>query len=221
MVMHLCRFKDPDVERKKQRAQRFNLVGRDVQQAYSRDAYRAKRLRKMSRSRFPLEYFASARRCLPANVHSALCVFQIDADLEKDKMLKRAERFGTNHPELEQIKKEQRAARFGIVDEETKKKQRLDKFKPLPNAGKINFNMSVKQDDDFEAKRKVRGSRLRLSGVLAARQSGYGSEVKNLFAGHDVCCGYQQGKGFKKGRSSWRPTRVTGTLLPTLCWSAV
>ncbi|GLI69145.1 hypothetical protein VaNZ11_013702 [Volvox africanus] len=102
------RFKDPDAERKKQRAQRFNLI---------------------------------------------------DADLEKEKMLKRAERFGTNHPELEQIKKEQRAARFGIVDEETKKKQRLEKFKPLPNAAKLNFNVSIKQDDDFETKRQARAAR--------------------------------------------------------------
>ncbi|GLC44338.1 hypothetical protein PLESTB_000480700 [Pleodorina starrii] len=106
------RFKDPDTERKKQRAQRFGLV---------------------------------------------------DADLEKDKMLKRAERFGTNHPELEQIKKEQRAARFGIVDEETKKKQRLEKFRPLPNAVKANFNVSIKQDDDFEAKRKARAERFAAS----------------------------------------------------------
>ncbi|PNH09502.1 SAP domain-containing ribonucleoprotein, partial [Tetrabaena socialis] len=96
------RFKDPDTERLKQRAQRFNVV---------------------------------------------------DANLEKDKALKRAERFGTQHPELELIKKEQRAARFGIVDEETKKKQRLDKFKPLP-ADKPDFGVAVKQDDDFEAKRK-------------------------------------------------------------------
>ncbi|EFJ52083.1 hypothetical protein VOLCADRAFT_103091 [Volvox carteri f. nagariensis] len=102
------RFKDPDMERKKQRAQRFNLI---------------------------------------------------DADLEKEKMMKRAERFGTKHPELEQIKKEQRAARFGIVDEETKKKQRLEKFKPLSNPAKANFNLSVKQDDDFEAKRQARAAR--------------------------------------------------------------
>lgn len=85
---------------------------------------------------------------------------QIDADLEKEKALKRAERFGIEHPELEAIKKEQRAARFGIVDEETKKKQRLDKFKPLPAGGggakdKPDFNVAIKSDDDFEAKRKV------------------------------------------------------------------
>ncbi len=89
------------------------------------------------------------------SVHS-----QIDADLEKEKALKRAERFGIEHPELEAIKKEQRAARFGIVDEETRKKQRLDKFKPLPAGGgakdKPDFNVAIKADDDFEAKRKVR-----------------------------------------------------------------
>ncbi|KXZ56525.1 hypothetical protein GPECTOR_1g471 [Gonium pectorale] len=102
------RFKDPDTERKKQRAQRFNLI---------------------------------------------------DADLEKDKMLKRAERFGTSHPELDKIKLEQRAARFGIVDEETKKKQRLDKFKPLPSGEKANFGVAVKQDADFEEKRKARAAR--------------------------------------------------------------
>ncbi|GFR41118.1 hypothetical protein Agub_g1762 [Astrephomene gubernaculifera] len=81
----------------------------------------------------------------------------IDADLEKEKMFKRAERFGTSHPELDKIKKEQRAARFGIVDEETKKKQRQEKFKPLTS--KPDFNMSFKQDDDFEAKKKARAER--------------------------------------------------------------
>lgn len=70
-------------------------------------------------------------------------------------MLKRAERFGVSHPELEKIKKEQRAARFGIVDEETKKKQRMEKFKPLPTNAKANFDVSIKQDADFEAKRQV------------------------------------------------------------------
>ncbi|KAG2450161.1 hypothetical protein HYH02_000263 [Chlamydomonas schloesseri] len=104
------RFKDPDDERKKQRAQRFNIL---------------------------------------------------DPDLEKEKQLKRAERFGTKHPELEQKKKDQRAARFGIVDEETKKKQRLDKFKPLTAAAaeKANFNITLKSDEDFEAKRKARAAR--------------------------------------------------------------
>ncbi|PNW85204.1 hypothetical protein CHLRE_03g176100v5 [Chlamydomonas reinhardtii] len=104
------RFKDPDDDRKKQRAQRFNIL---------------------------------------------------DPDLEKEKQLKRAERFGTKHPELEQKKKDQRAARFGIVDEETKKKQRLDKFKPLTEAAaeKANFNIALKGDEDFEAKRKARAAR--------------------------------------------------------------
>ncbi len=84
--------------------------------------------------------------------------------------MKRAERFGTTHPEVDRMKKEQRAARFGIVDEDTKKKQRLDKFKPLVSetskpgkapgkAGTAStaFGAGVKADDEYEAKRKVRG----------------------------------------------------------------
>lgn len=56
--------------------------------------------------------------------------------------MKRAERFGTEHPEIEERKKRERAARFGIVSQEAKAKARKEKFKPLV-------------DEEMEAKKKV------------------------------------------------------------------
>lgn len=79
---------------------------------------------------------------------------QIDPDVEKDKMFKRAERFGVANPELDELKKNQRKERFGIVDEETKKKQRVDKFAPL-QAAKPAAAAQVPGAADFEAKRLV------------------------------------------------------------------
>jgi SAP domain-containing ribonucleoprotein len=43
------------------------------------------------------------------------CATQTHPDIEKEKALKRAERFGTFNPDLEAEKKKARAARFGVV----------------------------------------------------------------------------------------------------------
>lgn len=72
--------------------------------------------------------------------------------------MKRAERFGIAHPELEDAKKRQRAERFGVVDPKLKMELRKEKFKPLTPA-------PAALSDDQEARKKVRG-RCRASTLL-------------------------------------------------------
>ncbi|KAJ9509645.1 hypothetical protein QJQ45_011358 [Haematococcus lacustris] len=119
------RFKDPDVEKSKQRALRFGLVG--------------------------------MLRCHACSAHP---------EIEKEKTMKRAERFGTFHPELDAEKKKAREARFGkeafkdVTKEEdpaTKAAARAERFKPL--TGSTIAAPSADGSNTFEAMKKARAAR--------------------------------------------------------------
>lgn len=82
-----------------------------------------------------------------------MCCSQLDKNLEADKKLKRAERFGVYDPSLEELKKKARMERFGVVDEKMKLQMRSERFKPLATS---KGSGSAPMDADSEARMKVR-----------------------------------------------------------------
>ena len=74
--------------------------------------------------------------------------------------MKRAERFGLTHPDIEEAKKASRAERFGIVaSEETESKPEGRKKAPIKAAAAGGVAKAETQvfSAEFEARKKVRG----------------------------------------------------------------
>ena len=77
-------------------------------------------------------------------------------ELEEQKKRERAERFGLSHPAIEEQKKRERAERFGIVKEEDKLEARKQRFKgQAGGAGGGAPKVASEADLEFEAKKKV------------------------------------------------------------------
>ena len=101
---------------------------------------------------------------------------QVHPEVESEKAIKRAERFGLSHPALEEQKRRERAERFGIVPEEVKLDARKERFKPL-SGGKTSAAAATVGSAEFEAKKKVSGREFIIVGTqtpqVVERSYGY------------------------------------------------